>query len=232
MATPESTPPSQASSRRPALIFVGALAAIAIVVVVVILITGGSDDGSSDASVADINTCQKVDAPPPKDVQLPAPTATSPTATGATFNTSCGSFTIEFDPNSPKTAASMEYLVDKGFYDGLAFHRVVPGFVVQGGDPAGDGSGGPGYSVTEAPPKDTKYTKGVVAMAKTGTEAPGTSGSQFFVVSGADAGLPPDYAVAGKVTEGMDTIDRIDALGQGDGPPSMPVVIDSATLVQ
>jgi peptidyl-prolyl cis-trans isomerase B (cyclophilin B) len=231
MATPESTPPSQPQSRRPALIFVGALAAIAIIVVAVVLITGGSDD-SGDASVADVNSCQKVDAPAPKDVQLPAPDATSPTATGATFNTSCGSFTIEFDPDSPKTAASMEYLVDKGFYDGLDFHRVVPGFVVQGGDPSGDGSGGPGYSVTEAPPKDTKYTKGVVAMAKTGTEAAGTSGSQFFVVSGADAGLPPDYAVVGKVTEGMDTIDRIDALGQGDGPPSMPVVIDSATLVQ
>jgi cyclophilin family peptidyl-prolyl cis-trans isomerase len=230
MATPENTPDSHpARDRRPALIFVGAIVAAAIVVGVILLITSGGDDSSA---TTEADTCQKVDQPKPKDVKLPAPDADAPTAKGVTFDTSCGSFTIEFDPNSPKTAASMQYLVEKGFYDGLGFHRVVPGFVIQGGDPEGTGAGGPGYSITEAPPKDTQYTEGVVAMAKTGTEAPGTSGSQFFVVSGKDAGLPPDYAVVGKVTEGLDTVERIDALGQGDGPPTQPVVIDSATLVQ
>ena len=67
-------------------------------------------------------------------------------------------------------------------------------------------------------------------MAKCGTEAPGTSGSQFFVVTGDDAGLPPEYAIVGKVTEGMDTVERIDALGVGDGPPSQPVVVTSVTV--
>ena len=80
------------------------------------------------------------------------------------------------------------------------------------------------------PPSDAAYTKGVVAMAKSGAEAPGTSGSQFFVVTGDDAGLPPDYAIVGEVTDGMDTVMRIDALGVGDGPPSQPVVISSVTV--
>ena len=228
MATPENQP-APTPDRRAALLFVGALAAVAAVVVAVLLIAGGGADGST----AEADSCRQVAAAAPKDEQLPAPDASSPTAKGVTFDTSCGSFTVEFDPDSPKTAASMQYLVEKGFYDGLGFHRVVPGFVIQGGDPRGDGSGGPGYSVTEAPPKDTKYTKGVVAMAKSQAEAPGTSGSQFFVVTGADAQLPPDYAVVGKVTDGLDTVDRISALGVADNvPPKMPIVIDSASLVQ
>jgi cyclophilin family peptidyl-prolyl cis-trans isomerase len=147
------------------------------------------------------------------------------------MKTSCGSFTIRLDQKeNPKTAASFASLVREDFYDGLTFHRVVPEFVIQGGDPAGNGSGGPGYSVEEAPPSDQAYTKGVVAMAKTGAEPPGTSGSQFFVVTGEDVGLPPEYAVAGEVTEGIETVDAIAALGTGDGPPSQTVVIESATL--
>ena len=89
---------------------------------------------------------------------------------------------------------------------------------------------GPGYSTVDVPPSDAAYTKGVVAMAKSGVEAPGTAGSQFFVVSGADAGLPPEYAIVGEVTDGIDTVERIDALGVGDGPPSQPVVVSSVTV--
>jgi cyclophilin family peptidyl-prolyl cis-trans isomerase len=81
--------------------------------------------------------------------------------------------------------------------------------VIQGGDPLGNGTGGPGYKVTEKPPANLKYTKGVVAMAKSGNEAPGTSGSQFFVVSGAEAGLPPEYALVGNVSTGMDVVELI-----------------------
>jgi peptidyl-prolyl cis-trans isomerase B (cyclophilin B) len=102
--------------------------------------------------------------------------------------------------------------------------------VIQGGDPAGNGSGGPGYSVVEAPPEDLAYTEGVVAMAKTQDQAPGTAGSQFFVVTGADIGLPPEYAIVGRVTKGMATVKAIDALGVGDGPPSKPVVIKKMTV--
>ena len=147
------------------------------------------------------------------------------------MRTAHGPATIAFYYDAaPNTVAAFQSLAENGFYDGLTFHRVVPEFVIQGGDPAGNGTGGPGYSVREAPPSDQAYTAGVVAMAKAGDEPPGTSGSQFFVVTGDDTGLPPEYAVAGEVTEGMDVVDAIEALGTGDGPPSQPVVIESAKL--
>ena len=104
--------------------------------------------------------------------------------------------------------------------------------MIQGGDPTQTGAGGPGYSTVDAPPSDATYTKGIVAMAKSPVEAPGTSGSQFFVVTDdAAAGLTPDYAIVGEVTDGMDTVERIDALGVGDGPPSQPVVVISSVTV-
>src|SRR6476619_6948318 len=121
---------------------------------------------------------------------------------------------------------------DDGYFDDTIFHRVVSVFVIQGCDPTQSGSGGPGYSTVDVPPSDAKYTKGVVAMAKSQVEGPGTSGSQFFVVTGEDAGLPPDYAIVGEITDGMDTVERIDALGMpgGDGPPTKPVVVSSVTV--
>jgi peptidyl-prolyl cis-trans isomerase B (cyclophilin B) len=140
---------------------------------------------------------------------------------------------IELDTKgSPKTANSFAFLAEQGFYDGTVFHRIAPGFVIQGGDPKGDGTGGPGYSVTEAPPQDTTYAKGLVAMAKTAVEPPGTSGSQFFVVTApADAGLPPDYAVLGEVTEGTDVVEAIGELGDpATEQPLQPVTIDSVTI--
>jgi cyclophilin family peptidyl-prolyl cis-trans isomerase len=145
--------------------------------------------------------------------------------------TNCGSFTIELDQKTaPNTTASLVSLAEDGFFDGTTFHRVVPGFVIQGGDPTGTGTGGPGYKTVDVPPPNAAYTKGVVAMAKAGFEAPGTSGSQFFVVTGADAGLPAEYAVVGTVTEGIETVEAIEALGVGDGPPSETVVIERVTV--
>ena len=102
--------------------------------------------------------------------------------------------------------------------------------MIQGGDPSGDGTGGPGYKVVEQPPAGTKYLQGVVAMAKTGTEAAGTSGSQFFVVTAQDAQLPPDYALLGKVTSGLDVVLKIEELGQPGGTPRAPVVINSVEI--
>ncbi len=131
----------------------------------------------------------------------------------ATVDTSKGTFAITLDAKrAPKTGGSFKSLADKGFYDKLTFHRIVPGFVIQGGDPNGDGTGGPGYTVEEAPPRDLTYTQGVVAMAKTGNEPPGTSGSQFFVVTAADAQLPPEYALLGRVTSGADVVSKIAAV--------------------
>ena len=102
--------------------------------------------------------------------------------------------------------------------------------MIQGGDPTGSGTGGPGYTTVDPPPTDTLYTTGTVAMAKSEADPAGTSGSQFFVVTAPDAGLPPDYAVVGTVTEGMETVSAIEALGTGDGPPAKPVVIEKVTV--
>jgi peptidyl-prolyl cis-trans isomerase B (cyclophilin B) len=151
------------------------------------------------------------------------------------FKTNCGSFTVTLDQTkAPATSASLVSLAKAGFYDNTIFHRIVPGFVIQGGDPTQAGSGGPGYSTVDPPPADSKYTEGVVAMAKTGAEAPGTSGSQFFVVSGPNAAtLPPDYAIVGNVTSGMDTVKRIDGFGDVNDPsgtPTRPVVVESVTV--
>jgi peptidyl-prolyl cis-trans isomerase B (cyclophilin B) len=187
------------------------------------------------APAASSGGCKQVAAPKPRSGKTSKPTA--PLADGKAWtvrlSTSCGTIDIRLDTRrDPKTAANFGTLAKRGYYDGLGFHRVVPGFVIQGGDPAGDGSGGPGYTVVEAPPKGTAYSRGVVAMAKTASDPAGASGSQFFIVTGADAGLPPDYAVAGRVTHGLATVDRIAALGRqgADGPPSQPVVISKATL--
>jgi cyclophilin family peptidyl-prolyl cis-trans isomerase len=147
------------------------------------------------------------------------------------LDTTSGPFTIELDQTlAPNTAQSLVRLARNGFFDGTGFHRVVPGFVIQGGDPTGTGSGGPGYSTVDVPPADAAYTEGVVAMAKTQNDPPGTAGSQFFVVTGADIGLPAEYAIVGRVTDGMKTVKAIEALGVGDGPPSKPVTIEKMTV--
>jgi cyclophilin family peptidyl-prolyl cis-trans isomerase len=188
---------------------------------------GGADSPNSDG-------CERVRAPEPKPnggAERPSGRLEADATYEVTFQTSCGAFTVRLDQAAaPRTAASLVSLARSGFYDGTIFHRVVPGFVIQGGDPTGTGTGGPGYSTRDAPPPDAQYTRGVVAMAKTGAEPPGTAGSQFYVVTGADAGLPPDYAIVGKVVEGLDATARIDALGVGDGPPSQPVVIERASV--
>ena len=146
-------------------------------------------------------------------------------------STNKGDFTIELDvKGSPCTTASFAGLAKDGFFDGLDFHRIVPDFVIQGGDPNGDGTGGPGYSTVDTPAQDTKYTKGVVAMAKTQTEPPGTAGSQFFVVTAADAQLPADYAVLGKVTDGLDVVEEIGRLGNAQEMPTEKVEIKSIKL--
>jgi len=206
-------------------------ALVAFVVLALAVGCGGGDD-EPEASGAD--ECASVDAPDARDPEsLDAPTETLAEGTtySMVFETSCGSFTVRLDPElAPKTAPSLVALAQDGYFDDTIFHRVVPGFVIQGGDPTQSGAGGPGYSTVDVPPSDVAYSRGVVAMAKTGAEPPGTAGSQFFVVTADDAGLPPEYAVVGDVSEGMDTIERIEALGVGDGPPSRPVVVESVTV--
>lgn len=155
----------------------------------------------------------------------------------AHLRTNCGEIEIRLDVRrAPRIAASFVHLVRRGFYDGLTFHRVVAGFVIQGGDPNGDGSGGPGYTVVEPPPSNLQYTRGVVAMAKTETDPSGAAGSQFFIVTGDNIGLPPQYALLGEVVGGqrtIATISRVPTAAGADGEesaPRSPVVIDRATV--
>ena len=196
---------------------------------------GGDDDGDTTEPVATgADECTSVEAPAarePEAGEAPSQELDPSKTYTLTFDTNCGSFVVTLDAEqAPKTAASLVALANAGYFDATIFHRVVPGFVIQGGDPTQSGGGGPGYSTVDAPGSDAEYTQGVVAMAKTEVEAPGTSGSQFFVVTGQDAGLPPDYAIVGEVTDGMDTVLRIDALGVSDGPPSQPVVVNTVTV--
>jgi peptidyl-prolyl cis-trans isomerase B (cyclophilin B) len=189
---------------------------------------GGDDEGTSATG------CEQVEAPAKRDpetLKLPKGTLDPSKTWKLTFETTCGNFTVELDLGlAPETTASLVYLAREGFYDDTIFHRIVPGFVIQGGDPTQSGQGGPGYATLDVPPRTVAYTKGVVAMAKSAIEPPGTAGSQFFVVTADDAGLPPDYAVVGKVTEGMDAVERIGRLGNAEEQPTQPVVIKTVTV--
>ena len=216
------------------MIILGVFALIAVGVVAAILI-GRSGDGEDSATTASADECREVEAPKPKTVSFEAPKQVISKGEQATavVETSCGTFEIALDTErAPKTANSFAFLAEEGFYDDLTFHRVAPGFVIQGGDPEGTGTGGPGYSVDEKPPANLAYTKGVVAMAKSPAEPPGRSGSQFYVVTAPDAGLPPEYALVGKVSEGYDVVERIEALGPSgsDGPPTQTVLLEGMTI--
>jgi len=214
------------------------VAAIAVVTLALVAAGCGGVSSSSTSAATEtaetVSGCESVEAPAPRD----AGGATAPKARldpeqtwTLTVDTSCGTFVVTLDLDSaPATAASLVSLAQSGFYDDTVFHRIVPGFVIQGGDPTQTGTGGPGYSTVDAPASGATYTKGVVAMAKTEDEPAGTAGSQFFVVTGDDVGLPPEYAVVGTVTEGMDVVERIDQLGDpATEQPLQPVVIRSVT---
>ena len=211
---------------------------------------GGDDDsGGGDSSAKPKTnttaqteqkqgTCRDVEQPTPRDgggqKKPKQPLAKSKTY-DVTLETTCGSFTIRLDQKtSPNAAASFVALAKNGFFDDTIFHRIVPGFVIQGGDPTVTGSGGPGYSTRDKVPANAQYGPGVVAMAKAGNEPAGTAGSQFFVVTGAGSGLTPDYALLGKVTKGMDAVQAIGELGDpasgGTGTPLQSVVIEKVTV--
>jgi cyclophilin family peptidyl-prolyl cis-trans isomerase len=213
-------------------IVLAGFAVIAVAVVIAILVgRGGGDDESTTTASAE--GCRSVEAPEPKDVSYKAPpqTVQKGEKLTAVVETSCGTFDIALDSErAPKTVNSFVFLSEKGLYDGLDFHRIAPEFVIQGGDPEGTGNGGPGYSVVEKPPANLAYTKGVVAMAKTPAEPPGTSGSQFFVVTSADAGLPPEYALVGEVDKGLDVVERIGKLGDPEQKPTQTVLIEKITI--
>ncbi len=197
---------------------------------------GGSKDsqGTTTATTTDANGCTTVEQPKPAARKAAKPTTgldRSKTYT-VTMKTNCGSFSFDLAvKTAPATSASFASLVKKGFYDNTIFHRIVPGFIIQGGDPTASGLGGPGYSTVDKPPATARYTLGTVAMAKTQAEPDGTSGSQFFIVTAQDAQLPPQYAIVGKVTDGLDTVTKIGELGDSSTEqPTEIVEIQKATL--
>ena len=149
----------------------------------------------------------------------------------ATMVTSHGTMVFALDAlAAPRTVNSFVFLARYHYYDGIVFHRIIPGFVLQGGDPTGSGSGGPGYRFADELPPAGRYKVGSLAMANAG---PNTNGSQFFVISGPDgAALPPSYSLFGKVVKGLDGVAAIEAVGSRSGTPSEKVVIESVTITE
>jgi peptidylprolyl isomerase len=145
--------------------------------------------------------------------------------------TSKGTMTIALDPAAaPRTVNSFVFLARYHYFDGVVFHRVIPGFVLQGGDPTATGTGGPGYKFADELPKAGRYEVGSLAMANAG---PNTNGSQFFIISGPDGvRLPPSYSLFGKVVAGLDTVAAIDAVGSKSGKPTESVTIESVTITE
>jgi cyclophilin family peptidyl-prolyl cis-trans isomerase len=179
-----------------------------------------TDCPAADGSSA---TRRKFDGPPPMCID-PAKQYT------ATMVTSKGTMTIALDPvAAPKTVNNFVVLARYHYFDGVGFHRIIPGFVLQGGDPDGTGRGGPGYRFDDELPKPGRYEVGSLAMANAG---PNTNGSQFFVISGPDGvRLPPQYSLFGKVVAGLDAVAAIDAIGTpGAGKPKERVTIESVTV--
>lgn len=207
----------------------GTLCAFALLV----LAAGCGGGGGGEPATAG-SGCETVEAPVARD----APTVSPPEGTldpskqwTLAFETTCGTFTVELDlALAPETTASLVSLAREGFYDDTVFHRIVPGFVIQGGDPTQTGTGGPGYATLDVPPASVRYTKGTVAMAKSGFEPAGTAGSQYFVVTGEDVRLAPEFAVVGRVREGLEVVERIGRLGDEEERPTQPVVVRSVTV--
>lgn len=154
----------------------------------------------------------------------------------AVITTTKGDITIDlFENKTPKTVNNFVYLARRGFYEGTKFHRVIKDFMIQGGDPYGDGSGGPGYTI-EDEAFEGEYTRGILAMAR--TSAPNSAGSQFFIMHDDSTSLPKDYVIFGEVTDGMDVVDKI-ATGKvvasvsGEkSKPADPIVVKEVKIVQ
>lgn len=152
----------------------------------------------------------------------------------AVVSTNKGEFTVALDPDSaPEATNNFVFLARNRYFDDTLCHRIIPGFVVQCGDPTATGTGGPGYTIVDEPPAPGQYQIGSLAMAK--TPAPDSAGSQFFIVTGAQGtSLPPEYALFGQVTTGFDdTVVAIEAAGTpGAGTPTEPIEIQSIRIVQ
>lgn len=197
--------------------------------------TSSSGETTSTTVNPALAAIQCNDTKPPDNPNRPTFTAEPPMTIDqaktytATIETSCGKITVDLDAKAaPHAVNSFVFLANKKFYDGLTFHRVVKDFVIQGGDPDGTGSGGPGYTIAEEPPQDG-YKLGSLAMAK--TNEPHTTGSQFFVVTGPEGTqLPNQYTRFGMVTGGLDVAQKLESFADPQQKPTRPLYIFSITI--
>jgi len=177
-------------------------------------------------------SCPAPDGSSPKQQQFdgPPPMCIDPSKRySASMDTTKGTMTIALDPiAAPTTVNNFVFLARYHYFEGIVFHRIIPGFVLQGGDPTGTGRGGPGYQFADELPAPGRYELGSLAMANAG---PNTNGSQFFVISGPQGvRLPPQYSLFGKVVSGLEVVSAIDAVGTGSGTPKERVEITSVTV--
>jgi len=195
--------------------------------------SGAESSQQPTVSSVQVPGCRSVPAPASRaGEQASKPTAQLDPTRSYTVRlaTNCGAIVIQLAvKEAPKTTSSFAHLVQTGYYNDLTFHRVVPGFVIQGGDPKGDGTGGPSWRIVEPPPANLRYTTGVVAMAKGPTAPAGASGSQFFIVP-ANVNLPPVYALVGHVVSGEKAVEAISHVPTEATKPRAPMVIEQATL--
>ena len=247
-----------ADARRKRYLNLSLIAALVIVVVVGIALVSGGDDDDTDAAKS-TDTTAVTDSTGAGDTTTTAPaaigTAECPAADGsseqkkefdgapkmcidpakqytAEVETNQGSFTLALDATkAPSTVNNFVFLARYHYYDGIIFHRIIKDFMIQGGDPQGTGTGGPGYDFPDELPAQGEYQKYSVAMANSG---PDTNGSQFFVITGDQGvGLPPSYSLFGIATEGTDVIDKIGQVQTGDSDkPVEDVVMKKVTVTE
>jgi cyclophilin family peptidyl-prolyl cis-trans isomerase len=195
--------------------------------------TGTVKPGPAPKTVACGATAPKTaDEKRPQYSNAPPVTIDTAGSYTATMETSCGTIEMRlFADKTPMTVNNFVFLADQGFYDGLRFHRVVPGFVIQGGDPIGDGSGGPGYQFPNEVAASEQFDRaGLVAMANSG---PNTNGSQFFITLGKTSGLTPDmYTIFGEVTKGLDVAKKIGDVPAKSEQAQQSVFIDKLTTAK
>jgi cyclophilin family peptidyl-prolyl cis-trans isomerase len=193
----------------------------------------GVSAGSASTSVSCDTARRPVAAAKPPVFHTPPPMSIDPARRyTATIDTTCGQIVIALDAKAaPQTVNNFVSLARAGFYDGLTWHRVVRGFVVQGGDPQGTGAGGPGYAFADELNPSGRYTIGTVAMANAG---PDTNGSQFFVVVGtAAASLPPKYTIFGAVTQGIEVAQAFQRFApEGEGPTAVPLYMFKVDIAE
>jgi cyclophilin family peptidyl-prolyl cis-trans isomerase len=217
------------STRRRAIAVALFLIVLLVLGVAAVVSGGGSGDKTTTAKAA--GPCPQAN-PPVRSFPSPPPMTIDVAKTyTADIKTNKGTMVATLDPaKAPATVNNFVFLAQHQYFDCLGFHRVVPGFVLQGGDPAGDGTGGPGYKFKDELPQAGEYKVGSLAMANSG---PDSNGSQFFVISGPQGvALPPKYSLFGQVNQGLDVVSQIDALGTPDAPntPKEPVTIESVTI--